>query len=1342
MLSEVKRRMNMLSLETLHIYRTITVLLFFLLLGINSENSTAVLRPDTLLNTTLHAERLLETPSPPTPQHRLSPATVPPTNPPLFLTSSLPLASSGQITTTSTVPFSPPSIPPPPRPGTPPQPASPIFLQYNPFPFKTFFNSTISDLELHYGCSRRLGRFVDYGPYPLCCDCTEDCWKYKTCCIDKLWNEYQLPPLTIEQYVKNFEDKSNTYKATSCEKVLPLGNHETETIDMVVACPRDSIENLRQKCVLGTDEQFPVLGDDEYVYKNMFCALCNHITRFEYLNISAACVAVNRTLKELTFEELDQQTECIISVERNSIQKPGIRTCLQRNIENSNCSAEDKRLCRLYQASTHDGLNVNPHCLKCSQTKQFISQDQLKCPSRCKVDKWCYLPNERDLSKYSHRLHLTPSKGYMKVKKYIQKFPIWEFFGVSNEFEFEREKGFEQYLCSGRRKRCCSCYEGCTGDWCCVDTFWNETNPVNLETYKRSLVEKVDKAEKYSCLPVYPKAVTLGHRTKNSAMIRICPYGSSPEDQNLCTNIDRDESLAASLPVKGDDGRLYANSFCAKCNSVEKFEFVNISADCTTYEVNSPSSPDSNLTHNSFKNLKSRATKCIFGIPGTSWCEERRIPVPAGCIPSHPDYFLCRSYSAKINNFQNYHCMKCALQDTGNFLTQLNYCDKKVCKVWENDCNKGIDVVKPTLPGHTPRPLYTNKPQLSWSLLLSFSRRASGGQEPTTTICPDHQLYDTFESKCVPFRCPPNYVIIDGGGKCVRRKPLLTIGDEDKPIVETRGLTTAKTDRSFPFNNLTEFFISNFKYALYVIQPKTFNASSVQHNAPSIIPKITLEHFVEDNSRIVYRTLNTSTLQIFEQLQFNANPNTSFVLAPYFDERLVSKNHGLDFSRVFPEHRTCAKPKIVSIDEILFNKNTVSKTMSYRNQSLHPSNLTLWISKRSSNDSFQEYFSVCEGFYLTKPCFRKTLNSSDIINITDNLKLITKSHIQYTFNEYIPTSDGYETCVANNKNTSSISKDNDRYYIIRQIEFYITVIGTPLSIVCYIWIITTYFIFKDLRTVPGLNNCLMCLSLLFSDIFFLSTLKAHEDKTSCTTVAVAMHWSLLSAFFWVLIISYDLVKRFGSFTSNSRDRELKRMSYRSAMAFGIPLVIVSIALGLDTSGDVAVGYGENHVCWITNLNARIVLYIVPTALVILIALFTLSFTVFNIIKQKRRTQSKLDHSTAKKTKTLDYLKMAIKLALILGLTEIFGYVQLTNIEDSQSKERTNVVFAFVYSVFRSLRGVMLWFVYVGGPLSKRYQKRVVRSLRKYSHKNRMRTLDTQTSAETSYGGSSSASSEF
>ena len=1159
--------------------------------------------------------------------------------------------------------------------ATPPRPIPRTLLpavRYSRFfEFRNLFGTSINPWRTDHDFSCNLLHLERFKP---CCGCEKECKKYGTCCLDLDW---QIAPGKIEQYLKRFEMSERT----TCQPVLPSEKHETESVYMLKRrCNKEANESLLSKC-LGTQEDrtidanVPVLGNNTYVYPNKYCAICNNVTDFNYVNYSVSCVEADLTLKHVTsIEELSKQTDCIINIQRTAHNEPHLKKCVPMNETEINtsakCSDRDKQLCFLYQALTSDGKYKNPHCRKCIEGG--MPTDQLRCPQRCDVDFECYLPNQRDLSKYATRFTLSFLGSFYEVSQMKQKFPIWKFYNLSSlSHEFGKDEGLEQYLCSGRRHhRCCSCKKDCMTNSrrCCIDIFWDENNPVDMETYQERLLGAADRVKNVQCAPVLSNAKVLGYSSEYADMVKSCPRRASLEDTEMCLKPLPGFSPTTNVPVYGSDGILYANSFCAKCNFVHDYQMANLSVQCqpSFNETESKRKPQQSIDLQEMRN-------CSVSIQGVPKCKSP-ISKKYECYQNTTIDNLCRSYSAPLSNgFNNYHCLQCSERntDTKGFFDNIQYCDPECTPECGTDGRNSL-----------------RKPFFRWSFVLRFSGSSSNVEDENgggKLNCKDNEIFDIITKTCTKFTCPKSYQPV--GLKCTA---ISNIKHTNKEMIENINLNSRQNPRQL----ISHRFVTHMDYRMYTTEPSIITL---------VASFATFENFtVFPNGITIYRSNQRLNYDQFKFFRQKKELNVSFIIAPNTESSLITKGNEIDFSRSFSNFRVCAIPIKIPLNS--FNVKTDSVT--YKGEHFNFTDLTFFTYSNASDQ-----LHACRGFHLSEPCPRKTLTQSDVLRITENLTLITKSSI-LPYNEYVPVNNGYQACIlASNesirKNFGRSGNIGSKFATIYSIEHYITYIGTSISIICYCWIISTYVLLKDLRTVPGLNTCFMCLSLLIADLFFLVSIIAHQNNTACTTFAVVIHWGLLAAFIWVLIICFDLVKRFGSVSLQSRDRETKRMYYRAAIAFLAPAVTVATLTGLDQTNTVDIGYGRDHICWITNRSAKLFAYVLPTALILLISCLALIYTVYKIVSEKRDVNKKIHHATS----ILIYLKMVAKLAMILGLVEIFGYIQTGYQGD---EERAWVVaFGFLYTVCRSFRGLMLWFVYIyGGAVAKRYRKCFAKSFRK------------------------------
>ena len=153
------------------------------------------------------------------------------------------------------------------------------------FPFHEMFNINVWQTGVYFACHPQ--HFIARPPnlqFKPCCDCQQDCKKYGTCCIDLDW---QHKATEMKDYYKTFEDGEKV----TCQSVLKAVNHEVESVYMMKKrCNKEASELLVSKC-FGThrsrsiDEKVPVLGNNNYIYANKYCALCNNAVSYTHLTL-------------------------------------------------------------------------------------------------------------------------------------------------------------------------------------------------------------------------------------------------------------------------------------------------------------------------------------------------------------------------------------------------------------------------------------------------------------------------------------------------------------------------------------------------------------------------------------------------------------------------------------------------------------------------------------------------------------------------------------------------------------------------------------------------------------------------------------------------------------------------------------------------------------------------------------------------------------------------------------------------------------------------------------------------------------------------------------------------
>ena len=224
-----------------------------------------------------------------------------------------------------------------------------VYISYaigHEFPWKDIFNHS-SDLETvkgNYLCSRK-SRYQSN----KCCECTKECLKYKTCCIDLLWDVKR--PARSKEYLDLLINVTSIYKDTSCEHIFPVTiqnnlNHTSENILMVSECLNNASFIDKQSSGASFDSIMPVFGSDQYIYKNDFCAKYNFIKHFLFVNLTAKCEVNKRHDKKL-YQRL---VNCSFKVTRTDTMKSHIKTCIRNMFDQATCNRTNKyyKTCSAY----------------------------------------------------------------------------------------------------------------------------------------------------------------------------------------------------------------------------------------------------------------------------------------------------------------------------------------------------------------------------------------------------------------------------------------------------------------------------------------------------------------------------------------------------------------------------------------------------------------------------------------------------------------------------------------------------------------------------------------------------------------------------------------------------------------------------------------------------------------------------------------------------------------------------------------------------------------------------------------------------------------------------------
>ena len=255
-----------------------------------------------------------------------------------------------------------------------------------------------------------------------------------------------------------------------------------------------------------------------------------------------------------------------------------------------------------------------------------------------------------------------------------------------------------------------------------------------------------------------------------------------------------------------------------------------------------------------------------------------------------------------------------------------------------------------------------------------------------------------------------------------------------------------------------------------------------------------------------------------------------------------------------------------------------------------------------------------------------------------------------------------------------VQKSNTLY----NAEVILSVVCTTVSMLSLVIVLVTYGIFRSLKTLPGLNNMGLSLSLLLAQLFYLlgGMIEITMDWL-CKTLGVVLHFSLLSSFFWMLVCTFHMMRTFVFISKMSapEDKHSKFIKYTvfvsTASAF---LVVVNIVVSV--LDDSTIGYGA-HTCYISSKHMILYTVALPVGLIILSNLVMFVYvmiTVCNLPEVSKSTKHERNN-----------MIIFAKLSTLTGITWVFAYLyQWTEIK----------AFSYMFIVANASQGLFIMFSFI------------------------------------------------
>lgn len=247
-------------------------------------------------------------------------------------------------------------------------------------------------------------------------------------------------------------------------------------------------------------------------------------------------------------------------------------------------------------------------------------------------------------------------------------------------------------------------------------------------------------------------------------------------------------------------------------------------------------------------------------------------------------------------------------------------------------------------------------------------------------------------------------------------------------------------------------------------------------------------------------------------------------------------------------------------------------------------------------------------------------------------------------------------------------------------------IGVAFTVVCCIATVATHAIFRNLRTTAKWILVNLFITLAIGELLFVAgvVLAVEDDvaESTCQGIGIATHYVLLVAFGWMLMDGLFVHFLFTNvYAAHRRDEKLLFRKY-IAFAYGIPVIIVGVTVGL--LGTDPYGSTGQH-CFLTAKDGAIWAFTGPMVLVLLlnaVMLVRIVSVVYSATVRRKSSLSERDqerHESRIKAKRA--LHASVSFFWLMGLGWGFGLFAIGDL---------TVTFQYIFSIMLALQGLCLF----------------------------------------------------
>ncbi|XP_006824531.1 cadherin EGF LAG seven-pass G-type receptor 2 [Saccoglossus kowalevskii] len=233
----------------------------------------------------------------------------------------------------------------------------------------------------------------------------------------------------------------------------------------------------------------------------------------------------------------------------------------------------------------------------------------------------------------------------------------------------------------------------------------------------------------------------------------------------------------------------------------------------------------------------------------------------------------------------------------------------------------------------------------------------------------------------------------------------------------------------------------------------------------------------------------------------------------------------------------------------------------------------------------------------------------------------------------------------------------------------ITYIGISISLLALLLSFITFVCLPNLRSNSNSIHINLVISLFIAELVFLLGIDASLNFV-CKVVAIALHYFFMATFSWMFVEGLHLYRMLTEVKNINRGQ----MKFYYVVGYGLPLVIVSLAVGLsqDKYGKQINQNGE-HFCWLSTKDNLIWSFAGPVLAVVGMNLIVFIMAVKATVQSKSKDP---EFSTLKSG-----LKASAVLLPLLGTTWVFGILAVN---------QDVGMFHYLFAIFNCLQGLFIF----------------------------------------------------